>query len=363
MVRLGRLRSNAIAGKVDFSSFRLRNLRGTDIFAGESYSSSIVLITCLRRFRLIALTAAMMQVPVQAQDDAKAPTVAVVLPDSAFDVTRSLGSCESVKYSAAAPYPATAVESYIGAKLGANGWSRLSLDAFNSEDVPIPSEWSTWTNGHGEVHTRKEQWSTKSGDIVAYKFWYFAPDMNTLKVDARFCSAAQLEHIYHHVHCPPQDAASLSKKSYKVSAKITNIEPVENGFRVHYRLENTGDEKIYIASLGKWPDGSQHLQTIGVEQREDGEWGNVGNECVEHTPVAWEILNPRDVLDGWTLAVSFAEPNHRFGMCTRRIAGLKGPVRVSVGFSRSICEIQNILQVNNRLGASSSAVELPVSQR
>jgi hypothetical protein len=305
-----------------------------------------------------------MQISVPGQDSTRAPTVAVVLPKSAFDITRSVGSCEFVKYSVAAPYPATTVESYIDAKLGANGWSRLSLDAFNSDDIPIPSAWRAWTNVEGgEVRTREEQWNTKSGDIVAYKFWYFDPNMNTLKVEAQFCSASQLEHIYHHVHCPQQDAAILSKKLHRVSASITKIEPVEKGFRAHYRLENTGDEQVYIASPGKWTDGSHHLQTIEVEQREDGEWGSVGNECVEHVPLSWEILKPRDVIDGWILAVSFPEPNHRFGMCRRRIAGLKGPVRVSVGFSRSICEIQNILEVKNRLGASSSAVELPVSQR
>jgi len=325
---------------------------------------SIVLTPYLRRFRLIVLTVAMMQISVQGQDSAKAPTVALVLPESAFDVTRTTGDCEFVKYSVVAAYPATEVESYIGAKLGANRWLRLSLDAFNSKNVPIPSAWRAWSNVQGgEVHTREEQWATKNGDVVAYKFWYFAPNMNTLKVDARFCSAIQLGHIYHHVHCPPQDAASLSKKSYKVSANITKIEPVENGFRVHFRLENTGDEKVYIASLGKWPDGSHHVQIIGVEQREDGKWRSVGNECLEHVPVSWEILTPGDVIEGWILAVSFPEPNHRFGMCTRRIAALNGPVRISVGYFRNICEIQNTFEVKNRLGASSMAVELPATER
>lgn len=212
------------------------------------------------------------------------------------------------------------------------------------------------------MHTREAQWSTKSGDVVAYKFWYFAPDLNMLKVQARFCSAPQLEHIYHHVYYPQQNAANLSKRLYRVSANITKIEPVENGFRVHFRLENTGDEQVYIASLGKWRDGSHHLQSIGVEQEENGKWGSVGNECVEHVPGYWEILKPRDVIDGWILAVSFPEPNHRFGMCTRRIAGLKGPVRVSVGYFRDICEIQNVFEVKNPLGASSNSVELPSSR-
>ena len=266
-------------------------------------------------------------------------------------------------YRVATPYPGTNVQSYISAKLLANGWSRLSLDAFNSADVPIPSKWKAWTNVQGgEVRTREEQWSTKNGDVVAYKFWYYAPEMSTLRVQARFCSASQLEHIYHHVHCPQPDAASL-KGVYEVSVYIMKIEPDEDGFRVHYRLENTGDEQVYIASLGKWPDGSHHLQSIAVEQSENDTWGSVGGECVEHAPVSWEILKPRDVIDGWMVAVSFPEPNHRFGMCIRRIAGLNGPVRVSVSYFRNICEIQHILEVKHRLSASSTAVELPVSQR
>lgn len=306
----------------------------------------------------------MLQFPVQDQDSTRLPTVAAVLPESAFDVTRSDGSCEFVEFSVPAPYPGAEVESYISAKLAANGWSRLRLDAFNSEDVPIPSTWKAWTNVQGgEVRTRAEQWSTEGGDVVAYKFWYFGPGFETLKVDAQACSASQLEHIYHHVHCPLQDAANLRKKLFRVGTNITKIEPVENAFRVHYRIENTGDEKVYIPSLGKWPDGSHHLQAIAVEQSENARWGSVGNECIEYVPGYWEILKPGDVIDGWILAVSFPEPIHRFGMCIRRIASLKGPVRVSVSYFRNICEIQNILEVKHRLHASSAAVDLPTGQR
>jgi hypothetical protein len=215
----------------------------------------------------------------------------------------------------------------------------------------------------GEVHTREEQWSTKGGDVIGYKFWYFAPDLDTLEVEARLCSAAQLQHIYHRVDCSPEHSANLDSRLYGLNANITKIELVEDAFRVHFRLENTGDEEVYIASLGKWPDGSHHLQSVGVEQEENGEWSSVGNECVEHVPVYWEILKPGDFVDGWILAVSFSEPNHRFGMCIRRIAGLKGPIRVSVRYWRNICEIQNVFEVTNPLPVSfSSSVELPRRQ-
>jgi hypothetical protein len=296
--------------------------------------------------------------PVPSQSTADdAYTTLQSAPPGAFQVKLSEGQCRFLSYRIEAPYPTNPVFDKIAAQLKQEHWTQLHFDMFNQSDVAVPEKWKRWTNvSGGEVRTREEQWQSPEGSVIYYKFWYFSPDLKTLKVDGRYCSAEQLEHTVHHVDCKNVAPATGDDPSYSAAVRITSIEPIEEGYKVHFRLENIGAKTFIVPIDGKLDDGSPHLR-VSPEQRVDGHWGLVGNECLEYTPQAWIDVKPGASVESWVKAVDFPEPNKRFGMCTRRIGHLHGPIRISLRFFIGICDIQDFFNAKEPYIASSEAVE------
>ena len=233
---------------------------------------------------------------------------------------------------------------------------------FNEADVQIPDGWKGWTNtAGGRVHTLEEQWQSREGDVVYYKLWYFDPNRKTLEVDARYCTAYQLERTAHHADCKGWRPDSANQSDYSASVHITRIEPAKDGYKVWFRVENTGTKPILITTEGRLEDGLPALWS-SVVQEQDGSWGYVGNECPEHTPLTWVILKPDENVESWTSAVDFSEPNQRFRMCTRRIGHLQqSPLRISIRYFTSVCDIQNPFEAKKPYFADSEAVAIPIS--
>jgi len=284
------------------------------------------------------------------------------LIEGAFDIERSAGNCQYLSYKTSEPYPATKFLKQVSGDLRTRAWTRLRLDMFNEADVPVPDRWRGWTNvAGGRVHTLEQQWQSREGDVVYYKLWYFDPNRETLKVDARYCTAYQLERTAHHADCKAWRPDSANESDYSASVYITRIDPAQDGYKVWFRVENNGAKPILITTEGKLDDGLPALWA-SVVQEQDGSWGYVGNECPEHTPLTWTILEPDEHVESWTRAVDFSEPNHRFRMCTRHIGHLQqSPLRISIRYFTSICDIQNSFEAKEPYFADSEAVAIPIS--
>jgi hypothetical protein len=295
----------------------------------------------------------------RAQDAARdsAYTTLKSAPLGAFEVKLSEGQCRFLSYRIKAPYPSNTVFEKIAEQLKQEHWKQLHFDMFNESDVPVPERWRHWTSANGgRTHTREEQWQSPEGAVIYYKFWYFSPDMKTLEVDGRHCSAEQLEHTVHHVDCKNVAPATGDDPSYSVAVRVTSIDPISEGYKVRFRLENTGTKTIVLPIDGKLDDGLPHLR-VSPQQKEDGQWGSVGNECLEYTPQVWIDVKPGASVESWVKAVDFPEPNKRFGMCTRRIGHLRGSIRVSLRYFIGICDVQDVFHAKEPYVASSEAVD------
>jgi hypothetical protein len=208
------------------------------------------------------------------------------------------------------------------------------------------------------THVRAEQWNNETGDLVSYNFWYYAPDLNRLRVYARYCGFQQVEQ-HRCVLGPPKPH---DEKAYSLVVKITKIEPVEKDFKVFVKVESNGTKPVLVGLNGKLSDGSPELWVLAVEQREQGKWGYVGMVCAEHPVADWITLKPDEGVESWALAVDFPEPNHRWAKCQRKIAHLHGKIRVSIRYYPGVCEIENPETYKDNYVAVSEPVELPSPQ-
>jgi hypothetical protein len=278
-------------------------------------------------------------------------------PSGAFEVKLSDGQCRFLSYRIAAPFPTNSVIERIAAQLQKQRWTRLHFAMFNQAELPVPEKWKHWTNVMGgRVHTMEEQWQSPEGAVIYYKFWYFSPDLKTLLVDARHCSAEQLEHTTHHVDCENVAPASGDDPAFSAVIRISKIEPAKDGYKIYFRVENSGSKPFLLPFDWKREDGSPHLRAY-PEQQQDGSWSSVDNECLACTPITWIDVKPGASVESWVSAVDFPEPNKRFGMCTRRIGHLQGPLRVSLRYFIGTCDIQDVFAAKKPYFASSEPVE------
>ncbi len=284
-------------------------------------------------------------------------------PPGAAEVKLSEGQCRFLSYRIEASYPNNNVIQEIEAQLQRENWTQLTFPIVGAADISVPAKWKQWTNVMGRrVHTKEEQWRSPAGNVVYYKFWYFAPDLKTLHVDGRHCSAEQLEHTAHYVDCKNAPPVTGDDPSYSAVGSITRIEPLKDGYRVHFHIKNKGSKTFLLPLDGKRNDGSPHLR-VYPEQQENGEWSGVDNECLEYSPQVWIDVNPGESVESWVDAVDFPVPNKRFGMCTRKIGHLHGPIRISFRFFTSICDIQDIFAAKKPYFADSEPVETPLAER
>jgi hypothetical protein len=151
-------------------------------------------------------------------------------PSGAFEVKLSDGQCRI-----AASYPTNSVIERNAAQLQKQRWTRLYFAMFNQAELPVPEKWKHWTNVMGgRVHTMEEQWQSPEGAVIYYKFWYFSPDLKTLLVDARHCSAEQLEHTTHHVDCKNVAPARGDDPAFSAVIRISKIEPAKDGYKIYF---------------------------------------------------------------------------------------------------------------------------------
>jgi hypothetical protein len=215
------------------------------------------------------------------------------------------------------------------------------MDIFNEADVPLSPTWKHWTSvTGGRVHTKEQQWTSSDGGVVQYKFWYFSPDLNDLVVEAAHCSSDQLQHTRHHVDCSKAGPIPIDDPSFSASVLISRIELIEKGYRIYFRIENTGSKAFLLSVDGTLEGGFPHLRA-GPQQSENGEWTSVSGECFEFPPMTWMAVEPGAKVESWTSAIDFPGPNHRFGMCTRKAGHLHGPLRVALRYYTGLCDIQD----------------------
>ncbi len=284
-------------------------------------------------------------------------------PPGAFEVELSDAQCRFLSYRILAPYPTNSVIEGIATQLEQQRWTRLHFDMFNQADVPIPEKWKHWTNVNGgSFYTKEEQWQSPEGAVIYYKFRYVSPHLKTLNVEARYCTVEQLEHTAHHVDCKNVAPATGDDPSFSAIVRVTNMETVKAGYKVHFRIENTGSKTFLLPVDGKKDDGPPHLR-VYPEQQEHGEWSSVDNECLEYSPQVWIDVKPGTFVESWVNAVDFPEPNKRFGMCTRKIGHLHGPIRVSLRYFIGICDIQDVFAAKKPYFVSSKPVEPPSSSQ
>ena len=280
-------------------------------------------------------------------------------PSGALEVKSSEDECRFLSYRIEVPYPSNALFEKIAVQLKLEHWKQLHLDMFNKSNVAIPEKWKHWTNvTGGRVHTEEEQWQSPEGAVLYYKFWYFSPDLKTLKVEARYCSKEHLKRTSHRVACKNVPPARGDDPAFSAAVSIIKIERQKDGFKVHFRIDNKGSKPFLLPTDGKRGDGSPHLR-VYPEQQEDGEWSGVGNECLEYTPQVWIDVKPSASVEGWVNAVDFPEANKRFGMCTRRIGHLHGRIRISFRYFTGTCDIQNIFAAKKPYFGTSEPVEPP----
>ncbi len=280
-------------------------------------------------------------------------------PPGAFEVESSEGQCRFLSYKIKAQFPTNNILQEIEAEFHSENWRQLHFAIIGAADISYPTKWKHWKNVMGgQVYTKEEQWQSADGGVVYYKFWYFNPDLKTLRVDARHCSPEQLEHMAHYVDCKNAPAVTGDDPAYSAAVSITRIEPQKNGFRVHFRIDNKGSKTFLLPIDGRRDDGSPHLR-VYPQQQENGEWSGVSDECLEYTPQVWIDVKPGASVESWANAVDFPEPNKRFGMCTRRIGHLHGPVRISFRYFIGICDIQNVFSAKEPYYATSEPVEPP----
>lgn len=283
-------------------------------------------------------------------------------PPGAFDVKLSEGQCRFLSYRIASPYPGGPAMEKITDQLREQHWTQRHFDMFSETLYAVPGKWKQWTNvAGGQVHTREEQWQSPEGTIIHFKFWYFSPDLNTLRVDARRCTADQLGHMRHYVDCSNFAPVLANDPSYSASAKITKIELIDGSYKVHFQFQNTGSRPVLLPAEGEVEGGFPHLRA-GIQQEEQGEWGYVGNECPEHPPMSWIPVKPGEIVESWTVAVDFPQPNMQYAMCLRKIGHLHGPLRISLWFFTSVCHIQDMSGKREPRQAVSKPVEPRASQ-
>ena len=283
-------------------------------------------------------------------------------PSGAFDVQFSEGQCRFLSYRIASPYPGGPAMEKITDELRAHHWTPREFDMFRETRYVVPRKWKQWTNVKGgQVHTKEEQWESPEGTIIHFKFWYFSPDLNTLRVDARRCTADQLENIRHYVDCSHFTRVRANDPSYSATTWITKIEQTDGGYRVRFKFQNNGSNPVLLPAEGEVDGGFPHLRA-GIQQEEQGEWSYVGNECPEHPPMSWITVKPNEIVESWTLAVGFPQPNMQYAMCLRKIGHLHGPLRISLSFFTSVCDIQEMSGKREPRQAISKPVEPLASQ-
>ena len=280
-------------------------------------------------------------------------------PPGASETELSEGQCRFLSYKIEAAYPTNEVILEIESQFQRENWTQLHFAIVGAADISYPTKWKHWTNVQGgRVHTKEEQWQSPDGAVAYYKFWYFSPNLKTLVVDARHCSAEQLEHTAHYVDCKNAPLVTGDDPAYSAVVSVTKIEPQKDGYKVRYRIENKGSKTFLIPIDGKRDDGSPHLRVV-PEQLSDNEWSAVGSECLEYTPQVWIDVKPGESVESWVNAVDFSEPNKKFGMCIRKIGHLQGPIRVSLRYFVSICDIEDMFAAKEPYFATSEPVEPP----
>lgn len=287
----------------------------------------------------------------------------LILTPSAFDIERANEGCESLEYTAAERYPGTQALAIISKQLRLQGWTPAhTIDRRWMRRPGVFKTAGRWEHfrsaGGSTTYVRAEQWSDKAGDLVSYNFWYFSPDLAKLRVEARSCAAQQIEKY----RCVPEPPAPHNEKAHSLALKITKVAPMQKDFKVSVKIENNGTKPVLVGLNGKLSDGSPELWVLGLEQEEQGQWASVDAVCPEHDPFDWIILKPGEDVESWALAVDFPEPNHRWAVCSRKVAHLHGKVRASIRYYTSVCDIENSSDSKDRYFATSEAVELPPLQ-
>jgi hypothetical protein len=176
-----------------------------------------------------------------------------------------------------------------------------------------------------------------------------------LDVHARYCEFQQVEGH----RCIPGPRKVHDEKAYSLALKIIKVEPQGKDFKVSVTVENNGAKPVLVGLNGKRSDGSPDLWVLGVEQKEQSEWGYVGIVCAEHPPFDWVTLKPGERIESWAMAVDFPEPNHWWAMCQRKIAHLGGQIRASLRYYPGVCEIENLEKYDDAYVATSKPAELP----
>jgi hypothetical protein len=282
-------------------------------------------------------------------------------PPGAFDVKSSAAQCRFLSYRIAAPYPTNSVIDGISAQLQTQHWTQHHFGLFTAAELSAPGKWKRWTNVMGgRVYTLEEEWQSPEAGVIYYKFWYHSPDLKTLEVDARYCSAEQLAHTSHYVDCRNFAPATGDDPAFSASVRVTKMEIVKDGYKVHVRIENTGSKTFLLPVDGKKDDGLPHL-SASPEQQEQGKWSAVDNECLEYTPQVWIDVKPGSFVESWVNTVDFPEPNKRFGMCIRKVGHLHGPIRISLPYFIGPCDIQDALAAKKPYLASSEPVDPPLA--
>lgn len=301
-----------------------------------------------------------------AQDD----PAALVLVPGANEIERSregyAEGCYNLRYTLAASFPGDNVRGLISDRLQTLGWKprpkgkREAVELRKNDFLRADGSWRHFKTVAGsQTYVRAYVWHNAAGDVVTYRFWYFTPQKNSLRVEARYCSKVVIDKYT----CVPLPRPAHDEKDYALQVDITDVEAVNTSFKVSVRIENSGIKPVLIGVEEALPDGKPRLWVLGLEQEEDAEWGSVDAVCPEHPALDWITLKPGDSLESWEMAVDFPEPDHWFGMCQRHIGHLRGRIRASIRFYTNTCEILDPFKESAPYIAVSKPVELPSQAR
>ncbi len=273
--------------------------------------------------------------------------------------------CDNLSYVVAAAYPPEKVLTSISDELRRQNWMRARKVSRrwtpgSPYSFETPFQWEHFVSvAGGTTYVRADQWEDKAGDLTSYAFWYFGPNLTSLRVEGRYCPLQ----VINKYRCRGGPLPRHDEKAYSLVLNITKVEPIERNFKVFVHIQNAGTRPVLIGLNGKLADGAPELWVLGLEQKEQGQWGSVDAVCAEHPAADWITLKPGESIGSWAMAVDFPEPNHGFAKCRRPIAHPHGQIRATIGFYTDVCEIEGIVRNRRPYVAKSQAIDLPATDR